>query len=82
MGNRLQALHQVNVTAFAVKELQLYLDTHPCDTQALTLFNQYKQALSRATAEYEAQYGPLTAASAASKQSWDWICDPWPWNYQ
>ena len=78
----MQALHRVNVNSFALKELQLFLDTHPCDTEALAMFHQYKQALSRATAEYEAQYGPLTAAGAAAKPSWDWIGNPWPWDYQ
>lgn len=82
MNNRMQALHRVNATAFAVKELQLYLDTHPCDAQALALFDQHKQALVRATAEYEQHFGPLTVTGTSPKQSWDWICDPWPWDYQ
>ena len=82
MVNRMQALHKVNVNAFAVKELQLFLDTHPGDTQALALFNQYTQALKCATAEFEGKYGPLTVTGTSPKQSWNWICDPWPWDFQ
>ena len=33
-------LQQVNQASFAAVEANLYLDTHPCDTQAMAYFNQ------------------------------------------
>jgi spore coat protein JB len=45
------------------------------------LFNQYKQKYMVLSAEYERTYGPLTAMNGASDNTWKWIKDPWPWEY-
>ena len=37
-------LQAVNQAGFAVIGANLYLDTHPCDTEALSYFNQMSQA--------------------------------------
>ena len=35
-----------------------------------------------ARAAYEKQRGPLTRAAAAESMSYNWLQDPWPWNYE
>lgn len=56
-------LQAVNQTSFAVVEANLYLDTHPCDMEALSYLNQMMEAYKNAKAAYEAQFGPLNAGN-------------------
>lgn len=34
-----------------------------------------------AKAAYESKYGPITKETAAAGDSYQWLSDPWPWNY-
>ena len=34
-----------------------------------------------AQAAYESKYGPITRTAAAAGKSYQWLNDPWPWNY-
>lgn len=72
-------LQAVNQAGFAVIEANLYLDTHPCDTEALSYFNQMSQAYQQAKAAYETQFGPLNAGNVSENAYWTWVSDPWPW---
>ena len=65
-------------TGFAVTDLNLYLDTHPDDAQALQAYARAQNAYRAAAAEYQALYGPLTAADAGA-DIWLWGAKPWPW---
>ena len=60
MPDRCQLLQQINEISFVVNDLNLYLDTHPLDKDALDAFsqalNQRKQLLDAFAKEYE----PLT----------------------
>ena len=67
---------------FVVLELSIYLDTHKDDTEAFQLFQQYSALEKAARAAYEAQFGPITKESAATGDSYRWLSDPWPWNYE
>lgn len=62
------------INAFAAWEMRLYLDTHPSDTVALSLFQQM------ATAAGEPNYASTFATSVAVGR-WTWLDDPWPWEY-
>ena len=57
---------------FSLWELRLYLNTHPDDASALTLYRQ----LSAQTAEpnYATTFDQDSGAG-----SWEWVCGPWPW---
>ena len=72
-------LQAVNQAGFAVIEANLYLDTHPCDTEALSYFNPMSQAYQQAKAAYETQFGPLNAGNVPENAYWTWVSDPWPW---
>lgn len=75
-------LVELQALEFVVLELGTYLDTHPDDTEAFELFKQYAAMERSAKAAYEERFGPLTRDSAASGDSFTWLKDPWPWNYQ
>lgn len=82
MNEKNSLLQSLTAISFSMLDLHLYLNTHPCDINALSLFNQYKQKYIIILAEYESMYGPMTAISGASDNSWKWINDPWPWEYE
>mgnify|MGYP000107975274 CR=1 FL=1 len=50
-------LMAVNQAGFAVTEANLYLDTHPCDSQAIAYLKQMSQAYADARNAYEASMG-------------------------
>ncbi len=62
-----------------VYDIQLYLDTHPDDIQALDAFAEYKAAYDVAKRDYENTYGPLTASSSSARDYFEWVNGPWPW---
>ena len=79
--NRQQLMDHINEVSFAVDEVKLYLDTHPCDQDALEYFREMSQKRNRALKEYAAAYGPLTldTADESCAERWNWINEPWPW---
>ena len=75
-------LVQLMALDFAMTELNLYLDTHPNDTDAFEMFHDYEKLLAAVKRDYEEKYGPLTANRAAKGTKYTWISDPWPWELQ
>ena len=75
-------LAELQALEFVVLELGIYLDTHPEDTEAFTMFKQYAAMEKAAKAAYESKFGPLMKSSAAAEEKYRWLQDPWPWNYQ
>lgn len=74
---------QLQALCFATQELALYLDTHPEDKEAFALFKQYTAMKKAAQEAYEASRGrPIMRSSAANGDSYTWLQDPWPWNYE
>ena len=77
---RQDLLNWINIVSFAVDDVKLFLDTHPCNEEALAYFEEYKCMRNKALNEYAKFYGPLTIdTAAASAEQWKWICEPWPW---
>ena len=73
-------LYQVMQYKFALIELNLYLDTHPNDTEMINLYNKYLDMEKKMCDKYESMYGPLTLGSEyLNKNSWVWKNSPWPW---
>lgn len=73
-------LQQLQEIDFVLVELNLYLDTHPNDPQALQQFNQLVQQRWTLAQRYEENYGPLqNLGRSYSRQPWQWIETPWPW---
>lgn len=78
---RQELLEWINIVSFAVDDVKLFLDTHPCDRDALEYFEEFKRQRVQALKEYAKYYSPLTidTADACSDERWTWINDPWPW---
>ena len=74
-------LSEVQVLAFAVQELALYLDTHPEDTEALELYRQYQQLYQKVSQAYEREKRPLNHAAPDQGDTYAWLDDPWPGEY-
>lgn len=76
----MNSLRAVQELEFALVELNLYLDTHPNDQNALAAFNDFASRYATARSNYEAQYGPLVNfGNSGPTSSWVWINEPWPW---
>ena len=71
---------ELQVLAFAIQELALYLDTHQDDKEALDLYRKYQQLYHEGMMRYAEEYGPLNHGSPTDG-SYEWINDPWPWEY-
>ena len=77
-SNARELLEQIRALMFAVNDLSLYLDTHPCDMRALNSHKQYSEKLNDLMNIYQAQYGALSIYTPTN--SWEkWINSPWPW---
>lgn len=74
-------LTELQALGFAVQELALYLDTHRDDREALELYRNYQQMFERCREEYRKNHGPLNHMQASDSEGYDWLDDPWPWEY-
>lgn len=73
-------LVEIQQLQFTAIDLNLYLDTHPENKEALRKYNKTIRKLNKAKKAYEAIYGPLTNFGfAKSKYPWQWVDAPWPW---
>lgn len=79
--SRSQLLQHINEVSFAVNDIILYLDSHPCDGKAMEFYEENVKKRNKALREYAKYYGPLTIDTAddAQSNSWEWISQPWPW---
>lgn len=66
--------------SFAAYDTLLYLDMYPECKCALESYNKYQKLASRAKAEYEAKFGPITPPSEAN--CWSWTNSLWPWQIE
>lgn len=77
---REELLEWINVVSFAVDDVKLFLDTHPCNTDALEYFEEFKKQRVQALKEYAKYYGPLNMDTACTPaERWTWTSSPWPW---
>lgn len=80
-GSRSQLLQRINEVSFAVNDLLLYLDTHPCCEKGLALYGEYAEERKKLMKEYAECYGPLTVDDAvySGGDTWKWMEQPFPW---
>ena len=78
MTARAQALKAIAAYGFALDDALLYLDTHPCDAQALMYYQEQQEAYRAAKQAYVQCYGPLQMDDAAGTMHL-WTETPWPW---
>lgn len=58
--NRSEIILKIQELSFACVDLNLYLDTHPDDANAVNMYNSFSKQLNEAIRNYECKYGPLT----------------------
>ena len=71
---------ELQVLAFAIQELALYLDTHRDDKEALEMYQSYQKVYHDGMMRYTKEYGPLNHKCPTSGP-YSWLDDPWPWEY-
>ena len=74
-------MSRLQMLAFGIQELALYLDTHRDDQEALALYRRYQEMYNTYKNEYLKQNGPLTHTMVSQSPEYDWLNEPWPWEY-
>jgi len=77
--SRKRLMREIMEVDFVLKELNLFLDTHPCHTAALEKFQRYEARAVELKCQYEKMFGPLTPSVNDNLTSWEWTESPWPW---
>jgi spore coat protein JB len=80
--NRDEMLKRLTALDFYIIDLHLYLNTHPTDRDAIMKHNEVVKEARELREEYERLYGPLMAFNSTSKCPWQWMENPWPWQYK
>lgn len=78
-GNCEQLMQMIMQASFALDDVVLYLDTHPCDQNALAYYQYVKALRKEAMDTYAAQCGPLMKDQVNEGNYWNWVNDKWPW---
>lgn len=73
-------LSELQVLAFAIQDLALYLDTHRDDREALERYRAYQAMYHKCMMEYQRNRRPLNHCAPA-EGPYNWLNDPWPWEY-
>ena len=77
---REKLLKEIMALDFALLDMNLYLDTHPNDTQVLNSYKKYLDKSCELRQKYQEKYGPLTPRYVSDNKKWNWIDNPWPWD--
>ena len=73
-------LEEIQAIDFVIVELNLYLDTHPQDLEAIKQFNEATLKSMELKQHFEQQFGPLmNFGRSFSGYPWSWNETPWPW---
>ena len=72
-------LNEIMSLNFAINDLVLYLDTHPNDSCAIRMHNNYSDQVQNLISQYQNAYGPLTVNFTSNSNNWQWSDEPWPW---
>ncbi len=77
--DKCRALYEISMVDFLLKDMELYLDTHPCDKNALDYYRHYTQILDSMRKDYTQNYGPLFACDSMCENQWQWGKEPNAW---
>lgn len=66
---------------FAQVDLNLFLDTHPNDEEALKMFKKISKTIESLKYDYNRKYGPLKASDSSETKPFEWASSQykWPW---
>lgn len=72
-------LNDILLTSFCIKELVLFLDTHPEDTKCLSCYHEKCALYCKLTEKYTSLYGPINSRDVNNENYFCWVNNPWPW---
>jgi len=64
---------------FVLTELNLYLDTHPDECRAISMFYEIQEKAECLKRDYTRLFGPITPSVRSNTDTWEWSKGPWPW---
>ena len=75
-----EMLEEIQAIDFVIVELNLYLNTHPDDHEAIRQFNDFTEKSMLLKIEFEKKFGPLmNFGRSFSNYPFNWGDTPWPW---
>lgn len=78
--NRDDLLKRLTILDFLAVDLQLYLNTHPDDIEAIDKYNSVIKEADTIRAMLEKVDGPIYSfRSYSNSDEFTWIDNPWPW---
>lgn len=77
--NQQQLLSYLNQVSFSMYDATLFLDTHPCNQEAMAFFNDMQCARNHALKIYQKKFGPLLLDDVDADCEWTWGMQPLPW---
>lgn len=78
-GERDELLLKIQELTFTMKDLGLYLDVYPNNTDIFDIFKSYEKELKELKKTYEGKYGPLNSFDVEGSK-YEWYLNPWPWD--
>ena len=75
-------LSHIQALQFAVQEIAMYLDTHPWDTDALEIWQQYVALYNTMMEQYQENNPPLHQDYMTQIPTYHWSEGPWPWQFR
>ena len=71
----------INELEFAITDLNLFLDTHPNEEEALKTFTTLAAALKSYKHDYVQKYGPISVTDSSDEAPFEWVSEKhkWPW---
>ena len=80
MTEREKLLKQIMAYNFAAIEWNLFLNTHPYDREAISMFKKMVEKTKELRKEYLTKYEPLEAWESTNPNYFEWVEEPWPWD--
>lgn len=74
-----QLLKKISELEFAITELNLYLDTHPENAEALEMLTKLSASLKSIKYDYDAKCPPLCVTDVSNNVPFEWVQGKWPW---
>ncbi len=69
----------IMMLGFCAYDMQLYLNSHPDDKDAIEYFQHCNELYQNAKHLYQEKFASLVAGGNNSSNEWDWACTPMPW---
>lgn len=83
MISKQDLIRKIQEFSFAAVELNLFLDTHPDNQQALKDYNYISSMLKQLTELHDQKFGPFKGFghSSVTGNYWSWVAEDekWPW---